>query len=173
MKLMKRSVLFLIVVLSLLLLSSCIFEPEEPKEEVIYAQSDVAAGDKYTVQIMGVTETQLIPSLSDFRTENRYLIVEVRITNHTTMDATFSASDFTVSDGTHSFDHLSTEAYWYGKDRDVPGLSYVETVKEGLSSRFYLVFEVPESVQSREYFLTIEYPAFDGQVKFRINALTA
>lgn len=152
MKKTRWSVLLLFVVF---LFSSCV-SIEDPKEGPVYSQNEIVNTDNFSFQIMGVTETQFINSIGDFKTENCYLVIEIKVTNNSQYDKHIASGEFTITNGKHTFDQLSTESYWYGNGKDIQGLSYGVKVKAGLSERFYTVFEVPSSVNDSKYTLTFK-----------------
>ena len=136
--------------------------PKTPS--TVYEKNQTVAIDGVSITVKEVSDTQFI-SLGNYTTTNYYLVVLVKLTNNNTSNYYAGSSDFKVYYNGHTYSHLSTESYWYGKNTSKQGLNYGVTVKPGLSEEAYLVFEVPQSVNSANYILSFKPSTTEIQIK--------
>ena len=151
---------------SIALIVALIIGLATPNDTTIYEKNQTVSVSNCAITIIDVTETKTIKAISQKTTTNNYLIVLVKLTNNQQSAKVFSSGDFKVYYNGHTYEQKSEESYWYGYNNGrYEGFNYLQTVDSGLSETFYLVFEVPETLDRAQYLLSFKPGTKEVKIK--------
>lgn len=133
---------------------------EDQTPQKYYVGDTVSSGNMY-VKINSVTETKKIGY--SYETEYVFLIVNLRVENRNRSEAYYDSSNFILKNGSISYEPntagLAVEnGFWLNL-----------TVGAGISKEINIVYEIPASYTTADYYLEIDEGLFSAAEKIYLN----